>query len=68
MSAIVGKVNRAPKNVQDASIDIGTSQLAKRLVHLLCVLSREILNALYTEVTKGLANTRSDAGNRLEVT
>lgn len=68
MSAIAGKVRSAPEDVQDASIDRDTAQLAERLVHFLRVLSRKILDALQAEVAKVLANTRSDARNHLEFT
>ncbi len=68
MNAITCKVRRAPKDVQDAPIDRGATQLAQRPVHLLRVSSHKIINALQAEVAKGLADTRSDAGNHLELT
>ena len=68
MRAIAGKVCRAPEDVQDAPIDPGATQLAKRLEHLLRVLCRKILNSLEAQVAKVPGNARPDAGNCLEFT
>ena len=68
MRAIARKVCRAPEDVQDAPIDLGATQFAKRLVHLLWILCRKILNSLEAQVAKVLGDTRPDAGNRLEFT
>ena len=62
------KVSRTAEDVQDASIDVATAQLTMLLVQFLGVLSCQILDALQAQVAKSLANTRTNAGNRLEVT
>jgi len=62
------KISRTAEDVQDAAIDVATAQLTKRLVQLLGVLSCQIFDALQAQVAKILANTRPNAGNRLELT
>ncbi len=68
MSAMARKVSRTAEDVQDASIDVATAQLTKLLVQFLGVLSCQILDALQAQVAKSLADTGTNAGNRLEVT
>jgi len=68
VSAMACKVSRTAEDVQDAAIDVATAQLTKRLVQFLGVLPCQILDALQAQVAEILADTRTHAWNRLEVT